>query len=158
MTQKKHIPTAPEVLIERYFDASATPQEEASLRAFLISEEGADSRYDEVRAVMSYMAMGRKIHAPQPQRQAAASRVPMRRKWNYAAAAAIAVFILGSALWLPGTIRQDNVCIAYVGGQKITQPDAVVSAMFSSLEAVSRPDEVPAVDQQLEDMFGTLDE
>ena len=42
-------------LAERYFQAETSEEEEARLRKFLCSIEGQDSRFDEVRATMSYL-------------------------------------------------------------------------------------------------------
>ena len=39
-------------LIQRYFDAETSEQEEAALKQFIASPEGADAQFNEVRAVM----------------------------------------------------------------------------------------------------------
>ena len=42
-------------LIERYYNAETTEEEERSLKHFLTSKEGSDSRYDEIKAVMGFI-------------------------------------------------------------------------------------------------------
>lgn len=49
-------------LVERFFAAQTSEAEEKELREFLLSSRGADARYDEVRAVMSFLAVGRDVH------------------------------------------------------------------------------------------------
>ena len=49
-------------LVERFFAAQTSEAEEKELREFLLSSRGADARYDEVRAVMSFLAVGRDVY------------------------------------------------------------------------------------------------
>lgn len=49
-------------LVERFFAAQTSEAEEKELREFLLSSRGADARYDEVRAVMGFLAVGRDVH------------------------------------------------------------------------------------------------
>ena len=51
-------------LIARYFAGLTTDEEERRLRRFLASPDSADARYDETRAVMGFLAVGRQLHTP----------------------------------------------------------------------------------------------
>ena len=53
-----------EALAERYFSAETTDEEEALLRSFLCSKEAQDSRFDEVRATVSYLHVCRQSLSP----------------------------------------------------------------------------------------------
>ena len=53
-----------EDLAERYFQAETTDEEEALLRKFLCSKEAKDSRFDEVRATVSYLHVCRQSLSP----------------------------------------------------------------------------------------------
>lgn len=53
-----------EDLAERYFSAETTDEEEALLRKFLCSKEAQDSRFDEVRATVSYLHVCRQSFSP----------------------------------------------------------------------------------------------
>ena len=56
-------------IVERYFEAMLSEEEETALKAFLASPEGQAPEYDEVRAVMGYFAVGRVVRqAGQPVR------------------------------------------------------------------------------------------
>ena len=51
-------------LINRYFDAETTVEEERELQRLITGPYAADARYDEVRAVMGFTAVGRKLLHP----------------------------------------------------------------------------------------------
>lgn len=57
-------------MAERYFLAETTEQEEAQLRKFLCSSEANDSRFDEIKATMSFVHVCR-------QKSAASSLLPL---------------------------------------------------------------------------------
>ena len=46
-------------LAERYFDATITPDEEKALTQFLATEESDIPEFDEIKAVMGFIAAGR---------------------------------------------------------------------------------------------------
>lgn len=85
-------------LIERYFNAETTLEEESLLRNMLAKSSDRSAEVEEARAVMSYLAMT-------PAKRSTEKRLkPQRRKGlRYAVAAAVAMAVLiGSvALWLP---------------------------------------------------------
>lgn len=137
-------------LVERYFEALTTETEERRLRRFLCSPEGADPRYDDVRAVMGFLAVGR-----QTLRRPARVR-PARRVLHWAAAAALLLLAAGGAGWWI-TDRQRNVCVAYVDGHRVTDTETVMCQAAEALDAVDRQLGDPTVEQQLNDMFHTLD-
>lgn len=134
-------------LINRYFDAETTLEEERELQRLITGPYATDARYDEVRAVMGFTAVGRKL------RRKSHRSV---RLWQVAAAAVV-VLMLGGIY----TIQQahpDDVCIAYVNGRKVTNPDEVVKLMQQEMQAVSSPTDTPTPESQLKDMFNTLNQ
>ena len=141
-------------LIERYFDAQTTEGEEAQLRAFVTSARADAEEFtslraelDEVRAVMGFTAVGRKLRR----------KSHRSIRWWQAAAAAVVVLMLGGVY----TIQQahpDDVCIAYVNGRKVTNPDEVVKLMQQEMQAVNSPTDAPTPESQLKDMFNTLNQ
>ncbi len=137
-------------LIERYFDALTTDADERRLRRFLCSPAGADPRYDDVRAVMGFMAVGR-----QAERRRQWAR-PRRRQAHWAVAACFLAVVAAGAGWVVTDSRR-NVCVAYVDGRRITNTESVMRQVARSIDAVGRPDAASTVEQQLNDMFNTLD-
>lgn len=80
-------------------------------------------------------------------------------------AAAIAALIVGGWMcweFLPTLQQQalgsENMAIAYVGGKPITDAATVDRMLQESLQMVSESEEVDIVQEQLSDMFNTLDE
>lgn len=137
----------------RYFDAALTDDEERALRRFLASPAGADARFDDVRAVMGFLVVARRRHEAAPAARPQARRT-LSLRLRYAAAAAVVVAVLGGAggvaLW-----RGQNVCVAYAGGRKLTDREAVMQQARASLRAMERPADVPGIEAQLGDMLAT---
>lgn len=79
--------------IARYFEGLASPEEEKELKDFLVSPEGQDPVYDEVRAVMSFFATGKALYAT----EGYSRKVVPARSWfaRFAAAAAVVAILIG---------------------------------------------------------------
>lgn len=158
MTNNRNDLSAWDDLVRRYFEAETSDREEAELREFLLSEEGrSHRRYDEVRAVMGFLSCGkshRNRNGATVRKHRPAVRLPHARRW--AAAAVALLFVLPAVRLLSGTDR--DACIAYVGGVKVTDTDAVMAQMHRSWTAVA-PDNAaaPSAEEQLNDLFETLE-
>ena len=133
-------------LIEGYFEGTLSQNEETALKVFLASEEGQGPEYDEVRAVMGYFAAGRSVEIlrsrPLPQND--------RKMWRriLAIAASLAIVItLGINIF-----NQNNVCVSFVGGKKITDREVVMNDVENIL-ADLLSDRVD-MEEQLESIFG----
>lgn len=152
-----------EALVARYFEAETTDEEESRLRRLLCSPEGQDPRFDEVRAVLGFLAVGRQIHRQQPSpTKQPARRRPLLRRPLAAAAAIVTICLAGTAVWTAQRTvdadRNAEVYIAYIGNRKITDKDIVMREMHNSLAAVTATESVPTVEEQLEDMFDMLNQ
>ena len=55
-------------------------------------------------------------------------------------------------------LGSENIAIAYVGGKPITDAATVDRMLQESLQMMSESEEVDIVQEQLNDMFNTLDE
>ena len=133
-------------LVDGYFEGTLSEDEEAALKIFLASEEGQGPEYDEVRAVMGYFAVGRSVEIlrsrPLPQND--------RKVWRriLAIAASMAIIItLGINIF-----NQNNVCVSFVGGKKITDREVVMNDVDNIL-ADLLSDRVD-MEEQLESIFG----
>ena len=129
-------------LAERYFEAETTDTEETALRRFLASD-AATAEFDDLRAVMGFAVVGRRCTDRRRRR---------RRAIRWAAAAVI----VAAAGTVPFAITDRNeVFVAYVGGEKITDREEVVNQMHSAMAQVLTNDEC-SFDSQMEDIFNTL--
>lgn len=61
---KQHDQSYWEALAERYFQAETTEEEEAQLRKFLCSSEAHDSRFDEIKATLSFLHVNLQKNRP----------------------------------------------------------------------------------------------
>ena len=144
-----------DALVERYFEAETTEAEEAALRRFLCTPQGSAPRYDEVRAVMGFLAVGRSQQvAAVPQKKGRSIR--LQTLGRIAAAVIVAVGV-GLAAWLTQS-QPTEVCIAYVDGREITDREAVIALMTGTMQEVLAEDPTAEMEAQMSEMFSVMDE
>lgn len=133
-------------LAERYFEAETTDVEEEALARFLATPASQGKEFDELRAVMGFVATGRAIHNRQRTR-----RVRLR---YYAAAAAITGVLALTAVWQ--VAQRTNVCVAYINGERYTDKEIVFSEAMKSIDKVRHDLSQETVQEQLSDIFQTI--
>lgn len=133
-------------LAERYFEAQTTDVEEEALARFLATPASQGKEFDELRAVMGFVATGRAIHNRQRTR-----RVRLR---YYAAAAAITGVLALTAVWQMA--ERTNVCVAYINGERYTDKEIVFSEALKSIDKVKHDLPQETVQEQLSDIFQTI--
>ncbi|MBE6288273.1 MAG: hypothetical protein E7099_08855 [Mediterranea massiliensis] len=136
-------------LAQRYFEAETTLAEEAALKQFLATAEAEGSEFDELRAVMGYLSVGRKLH-----RQPLAKAKNHRPIW-WAAAAIVTLLLLLPPI--QGLWDEKNVCVAYVGGQKVSDTNKVMALMHQTLQGMKVEEPDMTMQGQLQDIFNTLE-
>lgn len=134
-------------LTDRYFDGLTTESEERRLRRYAATV--ADPRLDELRAVMGLVETGRA-------ESRRGKRVVTLRRMAVAASVAIAV---GCAC-LYSAYRTDNVCVAYVGGERCTEQTLVMEQMRRSFRSVmpTSNDDSLSPEAQLKSLLNTSEE
>ncbi|MCF0235408.1 MAG: hypothetical protein HUK09_01590 [Bacteroidaceae bacterium] len=154
-------------LIDRYFEATTSEAEEQLLREFVASPhsqrpefDALRSDLDEVRAVMG-LGVAAVRHQPAapalPATPAPTTRARHRigRSWRSIAAIAVLTLAIGGGVLMVGHRSPD--CVAYVDGQRITDPILVQRQMELTLrEAMSEPTATPTAEGQLRDLFSTI--
>lgn len=148
-------------LIQRYFDAETSEQEEAALKQFIASPEGADAQFNEVRAVMG-VAICDALVFPKNNLPDRTIRLTTRRKrftltsrhvWQRAATICMPLLLAGG-IALTGYIhQQNNRCVAYIHGKKVTNTSQMEQAMHEALTDISRPLDAPGIEEQMSQMF-----
>lgn len=153
---------------ERYFEALTSEEEELALKCYAASDEtAADSRFDELRAVMGLAVVGRRLankestyKSAQPnnrtvtisrQGQRMRSIRPKLVRLISTAAACVVVALIGT-LQRPS----EQECVAYISGNRTTDPQQVLQAMQRSIDQMEQANEVPSMENQLNDMFQQL--
>ena len=108
-------------LIDGYFEGTLSEDEETALKIFLASEEGQGPEYDEVRAVMGYFAAGRRFGSPVADGEDS-SASPRSAPYPAAKPLVAIIITLGVSIY-----NRNNVCVSFVGGQKITDKEVVMN-------------------------------
>ena len=140
-------------MIERYFEATLSEEEETALKAFLVSPEGQAPEYDEVRAVMGYFATGRRLgSAHLPSRSLNAHSRSLSRSKGIsriiAVAAGLAILLtLGVNIY-----NKQNICVSFVDGKKVTDKEVVMNDVDNILADLLS--DRTGVEEQLNDFFG----
>ena len=144
-----------EMLIQRYFEAETTEAEENELRSFLSTSPGLDSRYDEVRAVMGYLAVGRSLNKKKMARRPSRMIRTMR---HVGVAASLALMIGFVSFYWSDFISERESYVAYVDGNKITDRAIVSQLMQESFAGVGIGEAESDAEAQLLEMFTIINE
>jgi hypothetical protein len=147
-------------MARHYFDAETTEAEERMLKRFAASPEADGAEWDELRAVMGYATVGKRLRG----QAATTNTIPLRRmpQWMWIAAAAVfaGLILLPITMWL--TDSQDSldedICIAYVNGHRVTDPAQVIQAMHHAMSHVQQVEPMTTVEEQLGSMFELMKE
>lgn len=133
-------------LIDRYFDADTSVDEEKLLRRELAAVPPGDRKADEAKAVIGFALAS--VSKETPQRRHFWGKVT---KWTAAAAVMTAAGIAGvNSIYLSDETEE---CYAYVDGKEINDDKIVMSMFQAELEAVSK-----ASDEMDESFENELDE
>ena len=104
-------------LMQRYFDALTTPEEEAELTRFAASTD--DPAFDPLRGVLGFLSIGRQRNA---------RKRKMLRQYSAVAAAALVLGVSGA---LALSDRAQSSLYAY--GEKVTDTEEIMSTVEASL-------------------------
>lgn len=102
---KQHDLSYWEAMAERYFLAETTEEEEMLLRKFLCTNEAQDCRFDEIRATLSFLHVGRARRT---------RHVRQRLKVAAIAACLSALVFLGWCQY-----QQQDICSVRIAGQDV---------------------------------------
>ena len=151
-------------IVNRYFEAETTEEEERLLKRFLASEEAQGAEFDEARAVMGLFATARSsslstrrdLEAASPRATVPESSAlsPQKTiKWLSVAAA----LVLAMGLWWHWSERPTYY--ACIDGVETTNRNEVVEAMHRSMENVQQDVETEdIISKQLGEMFNSIEE
>ena len=106
-------------LMQRYFDAETSPDEEKALALYAASTD--DPAFRELRGVLGYLSIGR---------QNKAKKVRTVRFFSMVAAASVAI---ATALGITLSNQRQNSCIRYTYGNKEDDETSIMESVESSL-------------------------
>lgn len=130
------------MLAEMYFKAETTDRQEDELKRFLITDNVCDKEFDELKAVMGYVSIGKsmrkKYDCEQPHRIGIAI-----------SAAVIITVVIG----IGSMSMNDNLCYATVKGNVITDKEYVMADMRSTMADLLSDENSTDVGEELTDLF-----
>lgn len=141
-------------LIEAYFDCTLSEQEEQQLKQMLATTEEDTADVREAKAVLGVFAMERKLSQDAQQITNHEFRIThSKRSIVRYAAAAVAVFaiVIGGMKYVE--YQEDNACVMYVNGEKISNEKIVLAQMVGQMDDISE-----AADYNDQTMFNQLDD
>lgn len=155
----RHLPTPltrskAKELSALFFEGLTTEAEEQALKVFLALPDADSPEFDEIRAVFAFCAQARAKAAPAAVPVNAAPRRRRLRPQQWAAAACVALVAASSIVAF--NYQKENQCVAYVGGEKITDTEQVVREMHLSIQNIGTPPQEVDVEAELKDMFKTM--
>lgn len=136
-------------IIDRYFEASLTWEEEHELLNTLLPLEGSDPEIDEALAVM----LASRIPMP----RVASARKPRRLMIGIAASIAV-LLAIGIPLIRQARSSPDSGMIAYVAGVKVENPDEIMKIIDTQLNDIGESSELFAqtLGNELDDIRDAL--
>ena len=139
-------------LVERYFEATLSDDEERELRLFLASDASSSPIFDEAKAVIGYIATV-KTRKQQGNTRKRNSIIGQIARYS-AAAAIIGAIIVG----IRYNSTPSEICVAYIDGERYTDRATVLAQMHKAMAHVSNNTSQYSAQQQLSDIFGTLND
>lgn len=131
-------------LAERYFDGLTTEDEERRLRSFLATPEAEGGEFDELRAVMGFLTVGRMRHREKRMRRLRANLLKV--------AAVIGGVVFGLGVW-SAWHRTGDICEMYVYGRRYTEVSQVLEQLEASMEKINYTGAENTLEEQLGGMF-----
>lgn len=134
-------------LEERYFEGLTTKEEERLLRQFLSTEMAQTEDFEELRAVMGFLAMGK---AERKQKQIPLWRSPKVMQWS---AAACFLLLAGIGVY---HLMPRTTYVAYVDGRRTTDKMEVLAQMHGVMADINADTPTSTMEASMSDLLNTL--
>lgn len=142
-------------IVEKYFDATTTVEEEKALAAFLATKESDTPEFNEIKAVMGYLATAHFIEKKHTKENTPVSR-GFATRWVATAAAIAIVACIGFTL-NAGEATEKDVYIANIDGKIYTDKETVLAHMQQTIAVIGNTTKGNNIEEQLGAMFGIAD-
>ena len=134
-------------LTQRYFDGLTTEQEERQLRQFASTPMAQTEEFEELRAVVAYLATGKALSRKRTTRF---RPIPELIKWS-AAACILIIGGIGIYQFIPRTTY-----IAYIDGQRTTDKIEVIAQMHSVMADINADTPTSTMEASISNLLNTL--
>ena len=129
-------------LMQRYWEAETTPEEERELARYAARVDDPD--FEEIRGVLGYLSIGR-------EKKARRARTVRMYSFAVVAASIVAVVAIGLSIKTTETGHQDELCIRYSYGEFSNNNEQIMSSVESSLAEFFAGNSI--ADNNLREMF-----
>lgn len=111
-------------LMQRYWDAETTPEEERELARYAARVNDPD--FEEIRGVLGYLSIGREKKV---------RRAKTIRMYSFAAVAAsiVAIVAIGLSLGKEAIVPAKDLCVSYAYGMQMEDNGQIMASVESSL-------------------------
>ena len=154
-------------LVERYFDATTTEEQEERLRDFLTTPQADDVYFDEIKAVLGLTTVLRRrkqqtsssthssSNEKEQSKRAHTIILRPRKPMLHWAAVVIFGFSIVTAAVVGWKATNSDECIAYINGEEVTNPQEVIQQMQKTMTETLQDDSEEQSVLLLRDFFAT---
>ena len=145
-------------MVERYFDATTTPEEEKALRAFLATDESNTADFNEIKAVIGYLSTAKAIKSGKYHKKR--TYTISRRHWMGVAATIAIIATIGIAgKWTDhDTHTTDRErYIACINGKEYNDKEIALNQMHEAMAMICSTTKGNDIEKQLTSMFSLSD-
>ena len=134
-------------LEERYFEGLTTKEEERLLRQFLSTPMAQTEDFEELRAVLGYLAVGKEVHKKKG--------VPLWRNYMVMKWSSAACFLLLAGIGVYHLMPRTTY-VAYVDGHRTTNKIEVIAQMHSVMADINADTPTSTMEASMSDLLNTL--
>ena len=139
-------------LSEKYFDALTTNEEEKALTQFLESDAANSPAFNEIKAVMGYLSIGRSITQ---KAKSKTRRIGSAIQWTSVAACAAIMVAVGTSVLKQNTLpatEEREIFYACIDGKEYTDEELVMQHMLATMNRMSNTS-TGSIEEQMGAMF-----
>ena len=139
-------------LSEKYFDALTTNEEEKALTQFLESDAANSPAFNEIKAVMGYLSIGRSITQ---KAKSKTRRIGSAIQWTSVAACAAIIVAVGTSILKQNTLpatEEREIFYACIDGKEYTDEELVMQHMLATMNRMSNTS-TGSIEEQMGAMF-----
>lgn len=142
-------------IAEKYFDATATAEEEKALASFLVTEESNTPEFNDIKAVMGYLYTARVVEKKKITSKKRTDKGFVVRWMSAAAMIAIIACIgfTGNRILSGKQSETGELYIANINGTIYTDKDLVLDKMYKTMAMIGNTTRGNSVEEQLGSMF-----
>ena len=140
-------------IVERYFDATTTIEEEKALAAFLATDESDSPEFNDIKAVMGYLSTGRSIARSKKRRT-----LGKATQWASIAACAAVIALIGTSINKNETQATDrDFYMACIDGKEYNDKELALNQMHHAMAMICSTTRGNDIEEQLSSFFTMTD-